>query len=186
MNSDNQSNTWVKQLCAGDESAYRKLFDEYYRILSHFAMKFIPDVETCEDIVHDAILDLYSKKRTFENINALKSFLYLSIRNSCLNYLDHQKAKENYLRHASTVTDEEYFLDSIIEEEVYYLMHKAIKQLPAQIQSIYELSLQGKSNEEIAQALNLSLDSVKSYKKRGKQMLKDKLKDLFYFLSVTL
>lgn len=65
-------------------------------------------------------------------------------------------------------------------------MHKAIKELPDQIQSIYELSLKGKSNEEIAQILDLSIDSVKSYKKRGKQMLKEKLKDLMCFLSVTL
>ena len=63
---------------------------------------------------------------------------------------------------------------------------KAIKELPEQIQQIYELSLQGKSNEEIAQTLDLSLDSVKSYKKRGKLMLKDKLKDLMCFLSVPL
>ena len=81
---------------------------------------------------------------------------------------------------------EEFFLDAIIEEEVYFLMHKAIKELPAQIQQIYELSLQGKSNEEKSQTLNLSLDSVKSYKKRGKQILKEKLKDLMCFLSVPL
>ena len=49
-----------------------------------------------------------------------------------------------------------------------------------------ELSLKGKSNEEIARVLNLSLDSVKSYKKRGKQILKEKLKGLICFLSVTL
>ena len=55
-------------------------------------------------------------------------------------------------------------------------MHKAINELPDQIQTIYELSLKGKSNEEIARVLNLSLDSVKSYKKRGKQILKEKLK----------
>ena len=56
-------------------------------------------------------------------------------------------------------------------------MHKAINELPDQIQTIYELSLKGKSNEEIARVLNLSLDSVKSYKKRGKQILKEKLKE---------
>ena len=65
-------------------------------------------------------------------------------------------------------------------------MHKAINELPETDTTIYELSLKGKSNEEIAQVLNLSLDSVKSYKKRGKQILKEKLKGLICFLSVTL
>lgn len=186
MKGDTKSDTWIKQLCNGNELAYRILFDNYYQILAHFALKYIHDIETCEDIVHDAILDLYSSKRTFENINCLKSFLYLSIKNRCLNYLEHKKAENNYLHDVSAIHGEEFFLDAIIEEEIYFLMHKAIKELPDQIQSIYELSLKGKSNEEIAQILDLSLDSVKSYKKRGKQMLKEKLKDLMYFLSVTL
>ena len=127
-----------------------------------------------------------SSKRVFTNINSLKSFLYLSIKNRSINYLQHKKAEENYLHDVSVIHGEEFFLDAIIEEEVYFLMHKAINELPDQIQTIYELSLKGKSNEEIARVLNLSLDSVKSYKKRGKQILKEKLKGLICFLSVTL
>lgn len=177
---------WIKQLCAGEESAYKILFDKYYQILAHFAMKYIPNTEICEDIIHEVIMDFYKHKRTFENINSLKSFLYLAVRNSCLNYLDHEKVKERYIQESSGAEHEESFLDAIIEEEVYFLMHKAIKELPDKIQTIYELSFQGKSNEEIARILNISLDSVKSFKKRGKQILKEKLKYLMYFLSVSL
>lgn len=177
--------TWLKQLCAGEESAYEILFNEYYQILAHFAMKYIPNVEICEDIIHDVFMDIYKHKRTFENINSLKSFLYLAIRNSCLNHLDHEKVKERYLEETASLQQEEFFLDAIIEEEVFYLMNKAIKELPPKIQNIYELSFQGKTNEEIAQIMGISLDSVKSYKKRGKQILKEKLKYLMYFLSVT-
>ena len=180
-----ETEAWIKQFCAGDESAYRIFFDEYYQILAHFAMKYVQNPETSEDIVHDVILDIYSNKRIFSNINSLKSFLYQSIKNRCINYLEHKKAEQNYCQ-SSAIQQEEFFLDSIIEEEIYFLMHKAIKELPEQIHQIYELSLQGKSNEEIAQTLDLSLDSVKSYKKRGKLMLKDKLKDLMCFLSVPL
>ena len=186
MTDTGNHNIWVKQLIEGDEAAYKIFFKEYYQIFAHFAFKYVHDKEACEDIVHDAILDLYSSKRVFTNINSLKSFLYLSIKNRSINYLQHKKAEENYLHDVSVIHGEEFFLDAIIEEEVYFLMHKAINELPDQIQTIYELSLKGKSNEEIARVLNLSLDSVKSYKKRGKQILKEKLKGLICFLSVTL
>ena len=186
MNQNATNDIWLKKFCSGEESAYQVFFDEYYQILAHFAMKYLQDTEASEDVVHDVILDIYSNKRVFDNLNNLKSFLYLSVKNRCLNYLEHRKARTNYLNDISITQKEEFFLDSIIEEEIYFLMHKAIKELPDQIQSIYELSLKGKSNEEIAQMLDLSLDSVKSYKKRGKQMLKEKLKDLMCFLSVTL
>lgn len=177
---------WIKQLCAGEESAYKIFFDEYYQIFAHFAMRYINDPEICKDILHDILLDLYCHKRTFPNLNSLKSFLFRSIKNRCLNHLYHKKAEGRYIQETHSEQDDELFLDYIIQEEVYFLMHKSIRELPDQIQKIYELSLNGKSNEEIAQELSLSLDSVKAYKKRGKQILKEKLKNLFWLLSVTL
>ena len=186
MTDTGNHNIWVKQLIEGDEAAYKIFFKEYYQIFAHFAFKYVKDIDVAEDIVHDVILDLYSNKRDFTSLNKLKSFLYLSIKNRCFNYIEHENAKQNYLQASTLQQDEDYFLDAIIEEEVYFLMHKAINELPDQIQTIYELSLIGKSNEEIARVLNLSLDSVKSYKKRGKQILKEKLKGLICFLSVTL
>lgn len=175
---------WLKQFCAGNESAYKIFFDEYYQILAHFAFKYVHDFNIAEDIVHDLILEIYSKKRCFDNLNKLKSFLYFSIKNRCLNHIEHENAKNNYLQ--TTDTNDEILLDSIIEEEIYFLINKAIKQLPNKLQSIYQLVLTGASNEEIAEKLSLSLDSVKAYKKRGKQILKEKLKGLTFFLSVPL
>lgn len=149
MKGNIQSDAWIEQLCKGDELAYKVLFDVYYQILAHFAMKFLHDKEACEDIVHDAILDLYSSKRVFTNINSLKSFLYLSIKNRSINYLQHKKAEEKYLHDVSVIHGEEFFLDAIIEEEVYFLMHKAINELPEQIQNKYELSLKGKPTRKL-------------------------------------
>ena len=179
-------NIWVKQLVAGEEIAYKIFFEEYYQILAHFAFRYVKDIDTAEDIVHDIILDLYSQKRNFDCINKLKSFLYLSIKSRCLNHIRHENAKHHYLQEKTNEQSEEFFLDYIVEEEVYFLMNKAIKELPDKIQSIYQLVLAGKSNEEIAEALSRSLDSVKAYKKRGKQILKEKLKGLMCFLSVPL
>lgn len=186
MKSTEEQNRWIKQLCEGEESAYKLFFDEYYQILGCFAAKYVQETALAEDIVNDVILDLYSHKRNFENIIALKSFLYLSIKNRSLNYLRHNQAKERYLNSCNEEESEGFFLDAIIEEEVYFLLKQAIVNLPEQTRRVYELSLKGFSNEEIAEQLSLSLDSIKSYKKRGKQMLKDKLQGLLYMLSVML
>lgn len=179
-------NIWVKQLIAGEEIAYKVFFEEYYQILAHFAFRYVKDIDTSEDIVHDVILDLYSQERNFDSLNKLKSFLYLSIKSRCLNHIRHEKAKHHYLQEKTHEQSEESFLNYIVEEEVYFLMNKAIKELPDKIRAIYQLVLAGKSNEEIAIELSLSLDSVKAYKKRGKQILKEKLRGLMCFLLVQL
>lgn len=177
------NNEWFRRFCAGDEGAYKFFFEEYYPIFVHFAMKYLHDMEVCEDIVHDVVYEFYSKKRVFENINMMKSFFYLAVKNKCLNYLEHKKAEQNYLEELSRHQQKDFFLDSMIEEEVYLLMHRTIHEFPGMMRSVYELSLEGKSNDEIAEALGLSLDSVKGYKKRGKSILKDKLRRLMPCIS---
>ena len=185
MTHEGNQQDWIKRLCAGEEEAYRFFFDEYYQILGSFALRYVKEQEIAEDIVNDVIFELYSSKRLFPDLVSLKSFLFTSIKNRSLNYLRGRSAQERYLRDPESTHEAEFFLDSIIEEEIYFLMQKAITELPDKIREIYKLSLSGESNESIATQLHLTIDSVKAYKKRGKQILKEKLQDLFIWLSVS-
>ena len=113
----------------------------------------------------------------------------VSLESQHVNYedlIDIVAGNDRYAREMQAGERQEFFLENIIEEETYFLLRQAIRQLDSPLRRIYELTLQGKSNEEIARALDLTLDSVKSYKKRGKQVLKEMLKDLYLFLSVPL
>ena len=107
------------------------------------------------------------------------SFLFLSVKNKALNFLRRQQAQERYLN--NRMEEESFFLNNIIREEVYYHLQKMIGELSDPVRQIYELTLQELSNEEIAEQLGLSVDSVKAHKKRGKQILKERLKGLMAF-----
>ena len=149
---DNEK-TWLEQLRRGEEKAYRKFFEEYYQILCVFAGKYLKDHDHAEDIVHDVILELYSRKQSFPTLEALKSWLFSAIKNRCLNDLRHLRAGDRYAREMQAGERQEFFLENIIEEETYFLLRQAIRQLDSPLRRIYELTLQGKSNEEIARAL---------------------------------
>ena len=182
MANDMQDEEWLRRFCKGEEDAYRIFYERYYQLFVHFAMKYVSDPVACEDIVHEVIADLHVSKRSFLTENALKSFLYVSTKNRCFNYLERKKAEQNYLNDVSVRDDYDYFLDSVIEEEVYALMHRTCEEFANPMRKIFELVLEGKSDREIADALGLSLDSVKGYKKRGKQILRKKLGRLLSFL----
>ena len=141
-------------------------------------MKYVRDKEVAEDIVQDVILELYNRRLLFNSLLALKSFLFLSVKNRALNFLRHRQAQERYLNYKTE--EESFFLNNIIREEVYYHLQKMIGELSEPVRKIYELTLQELSNEEIAEQLGLSVDSVKAHKKRGKQVLKGKLKELLF------
>ena len=127
MISKTEQQDWLKRLCAGEEEAYRFFFKEYYQILGSFAQQYVKEEMIAEDIVNDVIYELYRNKKSFPDIVSLKSFLFTSIKHRSLNYIRGKKAQERYLQDPQVANDtEEFFLDAIIEEEVYFLMHKAI------------------------------------------------------------
>lgn len=181
---EQQEPKWLQQLCRGEEEGYRVFFEEYYQVLGVFAMKYVKEKEAAEDIVQDVILELYSRRLRFDSVLALKSWLFTSVKNKCVNHIRHLRSRERYLRDIGAREEGEFFLDRIIEEEIYFLLKKAVCGLADPVRRIYELSLKGHSNEEIAVLLDLTLDSVKSYKKRGKQILREQLKGLMGMLSV--
>ncbi len=84
-------------------------------------------------------------------------------------------------------TKTDFFLQQLIEEEVYIALKKAVDNLPLKIRKVYYGVLAGKSNIEIAAGLEISEEAVKAYRKRGKKILRLYLNDfrslmlLFFF-----
>ena len=72
----------------------------------------------------------------------------------------------------------------IAEEEMYRELHLAVSELPKQSRAVFELHLKGKKNEEIAQLLDLSVLTVKSYKKNAMQYLRKRLGGVYFLLLI--
>ena len=149
---------WLQQLKAGDDRAFKLLFERYYASLCAFATSFVNDPDVAEDIVQEIFFKLYADKPTFEVVVALKSYRYLVTKNQCLNYLKHARIEQEYLSSIEEREQTTFFFNQIVEQEL--------------------LAMEGFDNAEIAEKLNLSIDSVKSHKKRGKQFLKSRLGDI--------
>lgn len=175
---------WLQQLEKGEDNAYRELFRLFYARLAGFACRMVEEQVVAEDIVQDVLYELWTKKLHFENHLALKAYLYRMVRSRCLDILKHRKVEEKYFQEQRYKEDSEFFLHQILEDEVYALLKEAVEALPLQVRKVFELVLNGHDNAEIAHLLHLSIDAVKSHKKRGKKILQEKLRGmvLFYIL----
>lgn len=173
---------WLVQLEKGEEDAFRVLFETYYVRLCSFAFKYIEDHGITEDIVQDVLYELWLKKLHFENLIALRTYLYHMVRNRCLDVLKHRKVEQKFRAEQEYKKESDFFLHQIMEEEVYTLLKEALAALPQQTGRIFELALNGYNNAEIAEIMHLTLDAVKSHKKRGKKILQDRLKGFIYLL----
>ena len=71
---------------------FERLFKEYFKPLVNFANKFLNDIDAAKEIVHDAFVRLWERRAEIDVNKSVKSYIYRSVQNRCLNYIrDHKK-----------------------------------------------------------------------------------------------
>ena len=171
--------TPIDQINKLDATAFRLLYKNYYRALVCYAIQIIGVPDAAEDIVQELFSAMWEKKMSFQSLASFKAYLYNSVRNAALDYLKHKDVENVYLQKVSDARqtyrigeeeEEEFF-----SEEVYRQLLQTISQLPERCQAVFLMHMEGKKNEEIATALHISLETVKTQKKRAMAFLRKKL-----------
>ena len=85
------------------EEAYKK----YYGSLCYYAQNYVQDAETAQDLVQDVFVRIIETRQNFESPLHCRNFLYLSVKNACLNHLDKENVKKQYIRQAQKEIKEE-------------------------------------------------------------------------------
>lgn len=172
------------------DKEFEQLFKAYYSRLCYFSFQFVRDKVNAEDIVQEAFFKYWNHKdelSLYTNETAVKNFLYSTVRNASLNSIRHDKVVSNYLELQDPAPIEEFnIIHSIIRSEVLAELHMALDTLPESCQRISKMGyLSGMKNSEIAEKLGISVNTVKTQKKRGLQLLRLILKPEIYILFIT-
>lgn len=163
---------------------FEVFFKEHYPLFLSFACRYL-DEEEARDIVQDVFTTFWEKRTDFHSLISIKAFFYRSIANGCLNFLRHEKVKQNYADiNLTEMQSEESIKENIIREETQFILYKKLKELTAREREIIMLSLQNKSNAEIAEILSISLPTVKTHKMHAYQRLRVALEDLRFLLII--
>lgn len=160
--------------------ALKEFFIEFYPSLCVFAKKYIPETDILEDIAQESFLVYWENPKQFDNIDALKGFLYRTAKNKCLNHLKLKGLRNEIVKNG--FEKEDYLYELVLEEETYRIIHKAIENLPLQSRRIIELSMKGYKNPEIAEELEVSINTIKTLKGNAYKVLRENLKDHVFVL----
>jgi len=161
------------------------LFKEFYDRLVYFSCQFVKDRHQAQDIVQDAFIKYWNQKDSIVPVKAaIKNYLYSTVRNASLNVVRHQKVVEGYLQQVGGVEPEEPpVIDAIIFAEVIAEVHAAVRSLPENYRMISFMGyFDDKRNQEIADELNMSINTVKKQKQRALQLLRVKLEPEIFVL----
>jgi RNA polymerase sigma-70 factor (family 1) len=182
-------NDIIVSLRKGGPDALQSLLKQFYNPLCLFADRLLADRAASEDIVGEAFVKLWQKRTNFETLQNLKAFMYITVRNACLNHLKQAKRDSLNQKQLAYLTGEkeEFVLNEMIRAEVLKEIMQEINNLPEQCGKVLKMGyLEGLKNQEIANLLNISVHTVKNQKARAIQLLKTRLRnrDLMTFLSL--
>ena len=165
-----QEKTLFEEIRNGYIEMFGILFKKYFGSMCVIAKSFISDTQAAEDIVQDIFIRLWEKRREYEEIPNLQVFLYVLVKNRCMDFL---RSKKNTIEYTETelIYQAETFQDLVQEEE-----------LPVQSAKIMRLTLDGKQNKEISEILNISVNSVKTLKYNALHTMRSRLEEKYYLL----
>jgi RNA polymerase sigma-70 factor (ECF subfamily) len=154
----------VMALRTGSEPAFRELFNRYADKVFRYVMRFVTAGPVAEELVQDVFIKVWNYRENLDASQSFNNFLFRITKNHILNHLrdmqrDVARNKEYRLSLSSFHNAVE---ESLIHEEYIALANKAIALLPDKRRSIFIMSrLEGMSYEQIAQALDISKDTVR-------------------------
>ena len=168
--------TILNLLKSGDKSGLEMLFKEFYRPLVIYAMQFLSRKEDAEDLVQEVFIKLWETNR-FLNIDfKLRAYIYQSVRNSCLNWLESKsKIQIDTIDSIPELTDDAMLDESdwkVYMDEIY----QKIENLPPRTREIFTaIILENKKYKDVADDMGISVNTVKTSLSRALSNLRTNL-----------
>ncbi len=165
----------------GDDKAFAVLYDRYWESLYRHAKRMIGDEGLAQDVIQDVFISLWDKIANLQLEFSIKSYLYSAVRNKILNYIEHHKVKNNYLKSlAEFMSVGENITDYMVRERMLKdKIEEAVLLLPVKMKQVFEMSRnENLSYKEIAKTLNLSDKTVKKQVSNAIKILRLKLTSL--------
>jgi len=172
---DQQEHKTINLIKSGDKNAFELLFSDYYPRLTVFAKKYVLDLDTAREIVQDYFVDLYESRETLNINSTLNNYLYTSVKNRCLNYLNKQKIHHQHEEQIRILSKDSVIdlQDKIEQTELEYLIWNEIAKLPEQCGRIFKLSRkEGIKNKDIADQLGISIRTVETQISKALKILR--------------
>ncbi len=177
---------WIR-VQQGDSKAFEVLYKKMYPGLCYYASQILGNTWLAEETVLDLFLQLWESKNTvFSQNSSIRSYLYKRLHNKCLDILRQQQTqKHSFIQYLSNQAwseiSEKYGFDEQLIEQLesdvlLSRIDKIIDHLPEQCREIFRLSrMQGLSNNEIAQQMNLSVSTIKTQIYRAINVIKKEI-----------
>lgn len=188
-NADDTDQELVRRVQAGDQTAFNLLVLKYQHRVLKLVGRFVNDAAEAEDVAQEAFLKAYRALASFRGDSAFYTWLYRIAINTAKNALVSQRRRpvdfdldlqdpDQYDRHAK-LKEVDTPEGVLLTDEIRAVVEEAMEQLPEDLRTAIVLrELEGLSYEEIAEAMDCPVGTVRSRIFRAREAIDKKLKPL--------
>jgi RNA polymerase sigma-70 factor (ECF subfamily) len=189
MTQDDSDQQLVERVQAGEKAAFDLLVRKYQHRVLKLVSRFVSDAAEAEDVAQEAFIKAYRALASFRGDSAFYTWLYRIAINTAKNALVSNRRRpvdfdldlqdpEQYDRHAR-LKEGDTPEGVLLTEEIRSVVEKAMEQLPEDLRTAIVLrELEGLSYEEIAEAMDCPVGTVRSRIFRAREAIDKKLKPL--------
>ncbi len=196
QNYDNETEL-VRKAQKGDQRAFSLLVKKYESTVYSFAFKVCRNEEKATETLQDTFVNVYRKLDQFNGKAKFSTWLYQIVTNNCLMKRRQSKLEKSSVSIESPesghgdselhgdgaqlqtlVSLKQTPQDEVVNKELRELLDTAILNLPMEQRIVFILrDIEGRSSEEVAKILKVSVPAVKSRLRRARVFLRKQLQE---------
>ena len=158
----------------GNKKAFTDFYTQYFKRLLIESDKYVKDIHVAEEVVQDVFLKIWERSDDLTQILSIKSYLYRSVINTSINYVNRQRnLEQHHQKMLNEFTEDQ--ADQLDEEnELIVLLFDEIEKLPPKCKEIFKMNrFERLKYREIALKLDVSERTVENHIANALRLLRE-------------
>jgi RNA polymerase sigma-70 factor, ECF subfamily len=169
----------INAIREGNKLAFQQVFEGCYESLCQYAFTILRDPAEAEDTVQAMFVKVWERRTELDIRQSIRSYLFRAVYNQCMNQLSHRAVRRKHVDDHQAMADIDTQHPEVFMSELDENIRKAIELLPAQCKTIFIMSrYEELRHPEIAQKLNISVNTVQNQICKALKVLREELKDI--------
>jgi RNA polymerase sigma-70 factor (family 1) len=165
---------------AGDQSAFKELYNRYWKSLLDSAYKRLGSTESAEEVVQDIFVTLYLRRESLHITSSLDRYLKNALKYKVFDIL---RSKYVHSRYVDSILNQTGKVSQTPEHELQVKelrlkLDYAMEQLPERCKEVFQMSRsENLTNKEISEKLGISVSTVEKHISKAKLMLESHVRE---------
>lgn len=183
MNKDKIHKAIVEQFVNGDMKAFDVIYSVFSSKLQKFIYSLVKTETDTEDIVHEVFVKVWEHKEKLKKHTSFDSYLFSIAYNTTISFLRSKAKDAKYIEYVKSVQIEVNMSDldeNVRSDELYTKLNSLIEAMPDRQREVFKMRhFQEYSYKEIAEALNISVNTVENHIVRAHKHIKLNLRESY-------